>query len=107
VKLPALLLAPLLLAGWCQLAPAAALEYPVRPVRLVVVYPPGGGIDILARIMSQQLSTAWGQPVVVDNRPGAGTTIGAAIVAKAAADGHTLLMKKWAAAVKSAGATID
>lgn len=86
------LLALLWLAGWCQLAPAAALEYPVRPVRLVVVYPPGGGIDILARIMSQQLSTAWGQPVVVDNRPGAGTTIGAAIVAKAAADGHTLLM---------------
>jgi tripartite-type tricarboxylate transporter receptor subunit TctC len=85
-------LALLLLAGWCQLAPAAALEYPVRPVRLVVVYPPGGGIDILARIMSQQLSTAWGHPVVVDNRPGAGTTIGAAIVAKAPADGHTLLM---------------
>lgn len=82
----------LLLACWCQLAPAAALEYPVRPVRLVIVYPPGGGIDILARIMSQQLSSAWGQPVVIDNRPGAGTTIGAAIVAKAPADGHTLLM---------------
>lgn len=85
-------LALLALAGWYQIAPAAALEYPVRPVRLVVVYPPGGGIDILARIMSQQLSAAWGYPVVVDNRPGAGTTIGAAIVAKAPADGHTLLM---------------
>jgi tripartite-type tricarboxylate transporter receptor subunit TctC len=82
----------LALAGWCQFALAAAQEYPVRPVRLVVVYPPGGGIDILARIMSQQLSAAWGHPVVVDNRPGAGTTIGAAIVAKAPADGHTLLM---------------
>jgi len=85
------------LAVTASLTAASALaaqppDYPIKPVRLVVVYPPGGGVDILARGMGQRLTEAWGVPIVVDNRPGAGTTIGAAIVAKAPADGHTLLL---------------
>jgi len=82
--------AALLLA--CCAVPAVAADYPTKPVRLVVVYPPGGGIDLLARVMGQQFTAAWGQQIVVDNRPGAGTTIGAAVVAKALPDGYTLLM---------------
>ena len=85
-------LAAILALSWCCAPYAAPLEYPVKPVRLVVVYPPGGGIDLLARVMGQQFAESWGQPVVVDNRPGAGTTIGAAVAAKAPADGYTLLM---------------
>jgi tripartite-type tricarboxylate transporter receptor subunit TctC len=73
-------------------SPASAANYPTKPVRLVVVYPPGGGIDLLARAMGPSFTESWGQPIVVDNRPGAGTTIGAAVVAKAPADGYTLLM---------------
>lgn len=61
-------------------------------MRLVVVYPPGGGIDLLARVMGRRFTASWGQQIVVDNRPGAGTTIGAATAAKAPADGYTLLM---------------
>lgn len=86
------LVALLLFLGLAPGCLAATLDYPNRPVRVVVVYPPGGGIDILARAMGQKLSDAWGPPIIVDNRPGAGTTIGAAIVAKAAPDGYTLLM---------------
>jgi tripartite-type tricarboxylate transporter receptor subunit TctC len=71
---------------------AAAADYPTKPVRLVVVYPPGGGIDLLARAMGPSFAEGWGQQIVVDNRPGAGTTIGAAVAAKAAPDGYTLLM---------------
>jgi tripartite-type tricarboxylate transporter receptor subunit TctC len=83
----------LLLLSWAAAGlPAAPVDYPTKPIRLVVVYPPGGGIDILARSMGQQLVEAWGVPIVVDNRPGAGTTIGAATAAKAAPDGYTLLM---------------
>ncbi|MCC7123049.1 MAG: tripartite tricarboxylate transporter substrate binding protein [Gammaproteobacteria bacterium] len=67
-------------------------DYPNKPVRLIVVYPPGGGLDILARAMAQRFTESWGVPVVVDNRPGAGTTLGAAIAAKAPADGYTLLL---------------
>lgn len=86
-------MAALLLLLWpFQALPAAAIEYPTKPVRLVVVYPPGGGIDILARVIGPQLTEAWGVSIVVDNRPGAGTTIGAATAAKAAPDGYTLLM---------------
>jgi tripartite-type tricarboxylate transporter receptor subunit TctC len=85
------LAAILLLSCSCALY-GAAPDYPTKPVRLVVVYPPGGGIDLLARVMGQQFTESWGQPVVVDNRPGAGTTIGAAVAAKAPADGYTLLM---------------
>ena len=85
------LAAALLLSWGCTLY-AAAPAYPTKPIRLVVVYPPGGGIDLLARVMGQQFTENWGQPIVVDNRPGAGTTIGAATAAKAPADGYTLLM---------------
>jgi len=85
-------LAAILLFSWCCTPYAAPPDYPTKPVRLVVVYPPGGGIDLLARVMGQQFTASWGQPIVVDNRPGAGTTIGAAVAAKAPADGYTLLM---------------
>lgn len=67
-------------------------KFPERPIRLVVGFPPGGATDILARILAQHIPEQMGQPLVVDNRPGAGGTIGAAIVAKSPPDGYTLLM---------------
>jgi tripartite-type tricarboxylate transporter receptor subunit TctC len=66
--------------------------FPSRPIRLVVTFPPGGGTDILARVLGAQLSEAWGEQVVIDNRPGASGNIGAEIVARATPDGYTLLM---------------
>ena len=75
---------------------AMGQEYPARPVRLIVPYPPGGGTDTLARIFGQKLAERWGQQIVIDNRPGAGTTIGASIAAKAPGDGYTLLLSSVA-----------
>ena len=66
--------------------------FPARPIRLVVPFAAGGGNDLLARVISKRLQTAWGQPVLVDNKPGAGGNIGADFVAKSAPDGHTLLL---------------
>jgi tripartite-type tricarboxylate transporter receptor subunit TctC len=70
---------------------ADAQPWPLKPVRMVVAYPPGGGIDILARQLAEKLATPWGQPVIVENKPGANTILAAELVAKAA-DGHTVLM---------------
>src|SRR5688572_28192787 len=73
-------------------AQTAAKDYPVRPIRLIVTFPPGGPTDIVARAVGQKISEAWGQPVVVDNRAGAGGNIGMDLVAKSPADGYTLVL---------------
>lgn len=69
-----------------------ASKYPTRPIRMVVPFPPGGATDILARVVGKRLTEIWGQSVIVDNRPGAGGTLGANLVAKGNADGYSLLM---------------
>lgn len=71
---------------------AALAQYPTKPVHIVVPYPAGGAVDAFARVLTQQLSEMWGQQVVVDNRPGASTMIGAEQVAKSPPDGYTLLL---------------
>jgi tripartite-type tricarboxylate transporter receptor subunit TctC len=75
---------------------AAEKNYPNKPIRLIVPYPPGGGNDTLARMFAAKLVEAWQQQVIVDNRPGAGTTLGVSIAARAVPDGHTLLLSSIA-----------
>lgn len=70
--------------------PAGAQSYPARPIRFIVAYPAGGGADLVARAVGQKLGEAWGQQVVIDNRPGGGANIGAELAARAAPDGYTL-----------------
>jgi tripartite-type tricarboxylate transporter receptor subunit TctC len=82
----ALLASPALLA-----LPTYAQSWPSRPIRIIVPFPPGGLVDVLARSIAQPLSAQLGQPVVVENRPGAGGNIGADVAAKSPADGHVLL----------------
>ncbi|WP_456280856.1 tripartite tricarboxylate transporter substrate binding protein [Cupriavidus sp. JZ107] len=84
-------LAPVLATAFA--APAAQAEtFPARPIRIVVGFPTGGAPDTLARIVSEKISPSWGQPVVVDNKPGAGGNIGAEAVARAPGDGYTLAL---------------
>jgi len=73
-------------------ATAHAQPYPAKPVRIVVPFPPAGAADLLTRALGKKLNEAWDQPVIADNRPGAGGNIGAEAVAKSAPDGYTLLM---------------
>ncbi len=82
----------LLLAGCGALLPGAVQAYPTKPVRLIVAFPPGGSTDIVARLVAQRLGEKLGQQVIVDNRGGAGGTLGTEIAARAAPDGHTLTM---------------
>jgi len=89
----ALALAMLCVAG------ASAADYPDRPIRLIVPYPPGGGADISARIISQHLAEALGKPVVAENKPGGAANIGTELVAHAAPDGYTLLLASLATSV--------
>ena len=72
-------------------APAVTTAYPAKPIRIVVPFAPGGGTDLMARAIAVRYTETWGQPVIVDNRSGGGGNIGTDIVAKAPADGHTLL----------------
>ncbi len=81
---------------------ARADNYPSKPIRIIVPYPPGGFNDTLARTLGQKLTEKWGQPVIVDNRPGGGTTIGTNLAAKSAPDGYTLLIVSFAFAVNPA-----
>ena len=84
------------LAAFGCVAPVHAQTYPAKPVTLVVPYPAGGANDMLGRLIGQKLSEALGQQFIIDNRPGAGTLIGANLVAKAAPDGYTLLVGGFA-----------
>ena len=72
--------------------PAVAQTYPDHPIRIIVPQPPGGGFDAVARVVADRLQAILGQPVVVDNRPGAGTLVGTDLASKAPADGYTLLL---------------
>ena len=83
---------PALLIALAASAPAAAQQYPSRPVRFIVAFSTGGAADLLARTIGQKLSERWNQQVVIDNRAGAGGMIGMQLAAKAPADGYTLLM---------------
>ncbi|MCX7137100.1 MAG: tripartite tricarboxylate transporter substrate-binding protein, partial [Proteobacteria bacterium] len=71
---------------------AAAQKWPEKPVRIVTPFAPGGGTDVFARMLAQRLTEVYGQQFIVDNRPGAGSTTGTEFVARAPADGHTLIM---------------
>src|SRR5688500_12814327 len=88
LTLPAIALAAFAAPALSQDAP----NYPSRPIRVIVPFAPGGGLDISTRLIAQKLTEKWGQNIVVDSRPGAATIVGTEIASKAAPDGYTLLM---------------
>jgi tripartite-type tricarboxylate transporter receptor subunit TctC len=90
----------------CTMAlPAAAADYPDHAIKMIVPFAAGGGTDVLARIIAQNLNSKWGQPVVVENQPGASGAIGTRAVMKAPADGYTLLMASTGALMAVSGST--
>ena len=99
MSVPKLILAALIAAILGAAMPAGAQSYPTRPIKLVVGYTPGGGVDINARLLAGKLSELLGQQVVVDNKPGAGTNIANEFVAKSAPDGYTLLINTSAVTI--------
>ena len=82
----------ILAAGVASAALPAFAQWPDRSIKIIVTFPPGGSSDVLARVMAEQLAKKLGQPVVVDNKPGAGGTIGGAQVSSSTADGYTLML---------------
>jgi len=86
LRITAFVFAAVVCAGVC------AQGWPTNAVKIVVPYPPGGGIDLLARQLAERFHAQWGQPVVVENKPGGSTIIGVDMVAKSPADGHTILL---------------
>lgn len=88
-------------AAILAVSPAAAQTFPSRPIELVVPFVAGGTTDTVARLISQRLSDRWGHPTIVNNRPGGGSSIGTNLVAKAAPDGHTLLVTTIAFAINA------
>jgi tripartite-type tricarboxylate transporter receptor subunit TctC len=82
----------LLVAALCFIGAACAQNYPSRPIKIIVPFTPGSATDVMGRIVSERLNAAWGQPVIVDNRPGAGGTIGIRETARAEPDGYTLVL---------------
>jgi tripartite-type tricarboxylate transporter receptor subunit TctC len=92
----AVAIAAFVLAG---LAPASAADYPTRPITLIVPYPPGGGNDVIARLVAAKMSQSLGQQIIIENRGGAGSTIGTRDVARAAPDGYTLLIANSSLAI--------
>jgi tripartite-type tricarboxylate transporter receptor subunit TctC len=91
----ALMALPMVLAA----GRAGAAGYPDRPVKIIVPFTPGGGVDIVSRVLAQGMASVLGQTVLVDNRPGAGTIIGSEVVAKSLPDGYTLVTASFAHAV--------
>src|SRR5215470_15743643 len=87
-----LVLAVLLFGGLPGRAQAPAASFPTKPIRIIVPFAPGGSVDVVARLIGQDLTDAWGQPVVVETRPGGGTMIGTQVAARAEPDGYTLLV---------------
>lgn len=79
-----------IILGLCPVG--AQAQFPEKPVAIVVPFPPGGAVDIVGRYLSEKLGKLWGQPVIIENKPGAGTSIGAAYVSQAEPDGYTLLL---------------
>ncbi len=105
---PAALLRTLCLASLCTLGlthAASAQQYPTKPVRIVVPYTPGGGIDVLARLVSAKLTEMWGQSVYVENRPGAGANLGVDLVAKSAPDGYSFVIVSNTVALAASSAS--
>src|SRR2546429_9061248 len=92
VPRPATVMRRLILALLAAVCTVHAQSFPERPVQIITPYAAGGGLDIITRTLAQRLSTQWGKQVLVDNKPGAGSTLGTALAAKAAKDGYTLLV---------------